>query len=253
MIKKNILLSALLTLAIVSCSKSATKSMTPGPAPVDSTQHAKGAPGQKIDLSSFTLQLPIADGNSIRQVSNDELKNYSSSYFYWDDGSQSIHFFCSSDGITTANSHYPRTELRAKNDWHFKGRHTLAVRVAVLQQPSTGKIIIGQIHGDSKGTEALKIWWNNGDIQAGYKNEVNGNEERVTLLKNVPLGTVFTYKIEQSDHDVTVYVNDQQTKKTLGKSWDSESVYFKAGNYLQDNQQPVSSGLVAIYSIDMQL
>ncbi|UKB81630.1 polysaccharide lyase family 7 protein [Chryseobacterium sp. MEBOG07] len=45
-------------------------------------------------------------------------------------------------------------------------------------------------------------------------------------------------------------INLKNTTLILGDSWKSESVYFKAGNYLQDNNpSPVTSGLKAIYNI----
>ncbi|MDN8660493.1 polysaccharide lyase family 7 protein, partial [Staphylococcus aureus] len=80
----------------------------------------------------------------------------------------------------TKGSHFPRTELRDLNEWNFVGQHSLSAKAAVLQQPSTGKIIIGQIHGQTKGTEAVKIWWNNGQLQVGFKEEVNATEKRYT-------------------------------------------------------------------------
>lgn len=210
------------------------------------------APGSKFDLTPFNLQLPLEQNNSIMQKKGAELTNYASSYFYLDPKDQSIHLFCQSDGKTTKGSHYPRTELREANEWNFKGQHEMTVKLAVVQKPSTGKIIIGQIHGHSKGTEAAKLWWNNGEIQIGFKKEVNGKEQRFTLLKNVTLNQVFNYTISQSDHQVTVTVNNQSQKFIFGDSWTSESVYFKVGNYLQDNLKPITSGLVALHSITIK-
>lgn len=207
------------------------------------------APGTKFDLTPFTLQLPLEQNSSITQKKGEELAKYSSNYFYLDPKDQSIHLFCTSDGTTTKGSHFPRTELREINEWHFTGQHEMSVKLAVLQQPNSGKIIIGQIHGHTKGTEAAKLWWNNGDLQIGFKKEVNDKEQRFTLLKNIPLNQVFSYTISQSDYTVTVTVNDQSQTFTFGDSWTSEPVYFKVGNYLQDNSKPVTSGLVAVHSV----
>lgn len=207
------------------------------------------APQAQFDLTGFNLQLPLPKNNSIAIIKGPEIAQFSSENFYYSNEDKSIRFFCSSDGQATKGSHYPRTELRQTDEWHFENKHTLNVKMSVLKQPGSGKIIIGQIHGSSKGTEAVKLWWNNGELQAGFKKEVNGKEDRVTLLKNVPLGQVFEYSIQQDGLDVQVKINQQTTNYTLGDSWKSEAVYFKAGNYLQDNKIPVSSGLVAIYDI----
>lgn len=148
----------------------------------------KLVPQSQFKLAGFNLQLPIQKNNSITIIKGSDLAQFSSENFYYSAEDKSIHFFCPSDGQTTHGSHYPRTELRQINEWHFENSHSLKVKMTVLQQPSTGKIIIGQIHGNSKGTEAVKIWWNNGEIQAGFKKEVDGKEQRTTLLKNVALG-----------------------------------------------------------------
>ncbi|MFS4472609.1 polysaccharide lyase family 7 protein [Chryseobacterium sp. T20] len=209
-------------------------------------------PQSKFNLTEFNLQLPIEKNNSITTIKGSDIADFSSENFYFSTQDNSIRFFCSSDGKTTQGSHYPRTELRQIKEWHFENQHSLHVKMAVLQQPGTGKIIIGQIHGHSKGTEALKIWWNNGEIQAGFKKEVNDKEERITLQKNVPLGQIFDYSIQQNNSDVLVKVNQQTATFHFGDSWKSELVYFKAGNYLQDNNlSPVTSGLTAIYQINM--
>lgn len=208
-------------------------------------------PQSQFDLSGFNLQLPIQKNNSITIIKGSELAQFSSENFYYSAEDKSMRFFCSSDGKPTQGSHYPRTELRQINDWHFEDSHSLQVKMAVLKQPSTGKIIIGQIHGNSKGTEAVKIWWNNGEVQAGFKKEVDGKEERTTLLKNVALGQIFDYDIQQNNLEVKVTINQQTTTFNLGNSWKSEPVYFKSGNYLQDNKTPVTSGLTAIYYINI--
>ena len=207
------------------------------------------APSDQFDLAGFNLQLPIQKNNSITIIKGSEIQRFSSENFYFSLEDNSIRFFCSSNGPTTQGSHYPRTELRQSEEWHFEHTHNLQVKMAVLKQPGTGKIIIGQIHGSSKGTEAVKIWWNNGSLQVGFKKEVGDKEQRVTLLKDVPLGQIFDYTIQQNNLDIQVKINQQKSTFSLGDSWKSESVYFKAGNYLQDNKVPVTSGLVAIYQI----
>ncbi|AZA89666.1 Alginate lyase [Chryseobacterium nakagawai] len=206
-------------------------------------------PQSQFDLSDFNLQLPIEKNNSITIIKGADIPKFSSENFYFSPEDTSIRLFCSSDGKTTQGSHYPRTELRQISEWHFENQHHLQVKMAVLKQPGTGKIIIGQIHGNSKGTEAVKIWWNNGNLQVGFKKEVDDKEQRITLLKNIPLGQVFEYSIEQNNLNIQVKINQQTTVFSLGNSWKHESVYFKAGNYLQDNKFPVTSGTVAIYQI----
>lgn len=208
------------------------------------------APGSVFDLSGFNLQLPLAKGNSIQQILDPELKTYSSDYFYLSQNPDAIILTCHSDGAHTKGSHYPRTELRDKIEWNFIGEHSMSIQLAVLQQPSTGKIIIGQIHGNRKGTEAVKIWWNNGKVQVGVKEEVDAPEKRYTLLNDVTLNQVLDYSIKQSGRSVNITINGQSVDVTFGDSWYKEKVYFKVGNYLQDNLAPVSTGIVALYKVE---
>ncbi|AZA83917.1 hypothetical protein C1637_13175 [Chryseobacterium lactis] len=218
---------------------------------IDAQKNYSTVPADKFNLNAFNLQLPVEKNNSITIIKGAQIANFSSENFYFSPQDNSIRFFCTSDGKTTQGSHYPRTELRQTDEWHFDKQHILQVKMAVLTQPSTGKIIIGQIHGNSKGTEALKIWWNNGDLQVGYKKEINDKEQRITLLKNVALGQIFNYTIQQSNLEIQVKINQKIVTFDLGNSWKSESVYFKAGNYLQDNKQPVTSGMTAVYQISI--
>jgi hypothetical protein len=114
-------------------------------------------PQSKFNLTEFNLQLPIEKNNSITTIKGSDIAQFSSNNFYFSPQDNSLRFFCSSNGKTTQGSHFPRTELRQIKEWKFENQHNLHVKMAVLQQPGTGKIIIGQIHGHSKGTEALKI------------------------------------------------------------------------------------------------
>ena len=206
----------------------------------------------RIDLSAFDLQLPLAGAKSIKIIKSTDIPNFVSPYFYYNISDKSVRLFTQSNGVTTANSHFPRTELRQVSEWDFVGQHSLKVTMSVISQPNSGKIIIGQIHGDRKGTEAVKIWWNNGNIQVGYKAEFDAKETRITLLKDVKLSDIFNYEINQNGLDIEVKINDKATQFHLGDSWKKETVYFKAGNYLQDNNPPISSGMVAIYKIEVR-
>lgn len=208
------------------------------------------APADKFELNHFNLQLPIPHKNTITQVQGDELKHYASQYFYLNPANNGMVFFVPSNGITTHNSHYPRTELRDQHEWNFIGQHTLSATLTVQEQPNSKKIIVGQVHGDHKGTEAVKIWWINGDLIVGVKPEVNAKEYRVTYIKNVALNEKFSYQIAQSGKNVIVTINNISHSFTFGDSWNTEQVYFKAGNYLQDNSTiPISIGRVEFYTL----
>ncbi|PRC94819.1 Alginate lyase [Solimicrobium silvestre] len=208
------------------------------------------APGENFDLSGYKLQLPVANGHSVVEVAPAMLRDYESNYFYTDKSSGAMVFSCPSNGATTRGSHYPRTELRSLSEWNFTDSHSLTATLAVTQQPDNRDLIVGQIHGDGKGSEALKLRWHNGDIVAGVKTSLNTTEIRSTIAKGIALGEQFTYSIVQQDHAVTVTVNGASQSFTYDASWDNETVYFKAGNYLQDNSTSGANGVVFFYKLN---
>ena len=207
------------------------------------------APGQHFDLSSYTLQTPLGKGDSVEEVAQPALRDFAAPFFYFDASDRSMVFECPDNGATTRGSHFPRAELRDTREWSFSGEHSLSASLAVAQQPASGSIIVGQIHGNGPGSEALKIRWSKGDIVVGTKASPGSTEQRVTLLHGLALGTRFDYRVVQSGHTVTVTVNGVSRSFTYDNRWDAGTVYFKAGNYLQDNSASGSAGVVKFYSL----
>nr|WP_199043509.1 polysaccharide lyase family 7 protein [Dyella sp. ASV24] len=210
------------------------------------------APGQHVDLSTYTLQTPVARGDSVEEVKQPALRDFSSAYFYYDAEAHAMVFNCPDNGASTRGSHYPRSELRDTREWTFSGQHTLSASLAVTQQPYSGGIIVGQIHGNGKGSEALKIRWSKGDIVVGVKASPGSTEQRFTMAHGLALGDRIDYRIAQSDRVVTVTVNGATRSFTYDSSWDGGTVYFKAGNYLQDNSASGSAGVVKFFALSSQ-
>jgi len=207
------------------------------------------APGQHFDLATYKLQTPMAERGNIEEVSQPALHDFSAPFFYFEASTHAMVFNCPDNGAPTRGSHFPRSELRSINEWTFSGRHTLSASLAVTQQPSSGNIIVGQIHGNAPGTEALKIRWSKGDVVVGIKTSPNITEERFTLVHGLALGDRIDYRIAQSDHMVTVTINGTSKSFTYDRKWDADTVYFKAGNYLQDNSASGSAGVVKFYAL----
>ena len=64
------------------------------------------------DLSSFRLQLPLFSSSG-RYTTITDLTNYTSSYFYADDVTGAMSFWCPSDGSVVNGSTFPRTTIRS--------------------------------------------------------------------------------------------------------------------------------------------
>lgn len=212
-------------------------------------------PGSNFDLTHWKCTLPDLTASEIQPSL---LENgYTSAYFYTGpDGAMT--FWCPVTGGTTANSSYPRSELRELIDprnssvnWTGHGAHSLHAQCRVLEQPSTGKVIIGQVHG-YQTDPLVKVQWNDGTVSAYFKNTPLGSDTKYALAE-IGLGEMIEYNIAVVDGIATVTVNGASASHNFfasGSEWRTNTFYFKAGAYVQDNLGlPDEAGLVAFYEL----
>jgi hypothetical protein len=199
-------------------------------------------PGQNFDLTHWKLTLPEPGAPEISAATL--TAGYTSQWFYTGpDGAMT--FWCPVTGGTTSGSTYPRSELRemlnptsSSSNWTSYGTHILRAVCRVTQVPSSGKIIIGQIHAYN-GNPLVKLQWSGGKIENLVKNSpTNSTDTKYTLLTGLALGTTITYEILAQDGVVTVTANNVPSTQNFLASdplWAGETFYFKAGDYVQDN------------------
>jgi len=209
-------------------------------------------PAEDFSLANWTLQLPLAQGGSVQQVTGDKLEaGYTSEYFQ-SGTDRSMIFWCPVNGGTTANSHYPRSELRQTapgGDWTFAGDHELRASCKVLVVPSSGRVIIGQIHGHLDQSEIIKLEWDNGKVYAAVEPDRAG--EIQLALGAYKLGDSLVYSIHMQAGMLDVQVGSRSVKYDYtAATWKTDTYYFKAGAYTQDNAGSPSEGAkVAFYSL----
>jgi hypothetical protein len=206
------------------------------------------APGQNFDLSGYKLQ--TLDGSlQLKQVS--PIGSYTDPYFYTDGATGAMTFYVPSGAGSTANSEYPRSEMRGNATWNMGGTHTLSASMKVLQQPATGKIIIGQIHGEQTGgSELLKIRWTNGDVLMGVKQHFADAEQQILIKSGLALGDNIDYTIKLVGSTVTVTVNGTSKSYTYDTaSWSAIDLYFKIGAYSQDSSADGTHAKVAVTAL----
>ena len=208
-------------------------------------------PGQNFDLSQYKWQSPVADGSGVLEISQPQLATYTSAYFYTTNDGAMV-FWCPVNGATTSGTSYPRSELRDLREWPLSSTQIMNATCKVLQSPSTGKTIIGQIHGNISGTEAMKLRYSGGDVTAGCKPDLGGTEFQIPILTGVALGTTINYTIKMVNHMVTITVNGVTVTNVLNSTWDAETAYyFKAGTYPQDNSGTSTEGSrIAFYALN---
>jgi hypothetical protein len=132
-------------------------------------------------------------------------------------------FWDPEDGVTTANSSYPRSELRELNpkgtaaNWPVTGTSVLSATVAVVTVPD--HVCIGQIH--------------------------------------VPRGTKFRYEIALTGDGaggatIAITVGAAQRTFPMPSGFVGYGLYFKAGDYDQTvGTDPTVGAIVKFYALDV--
>jgi hypothetical protein len=205
-------------------------------------------PGANFDLSGFKLQT-FDSALKVKDVK--PIGSYSDNYFYTDAATGAMTFYVPSGAGSTANSTYPRSELRGLSTWRIGATRTLAVSAKILQQPATGNIIIGQIHGQQTGgSELLKLRWLKGDILMGVKATYGATEQKILIKSGLALGENIDYVIKMVGSVVTVTVNGVSKSFTYNTaSWSAIDLYFKLGAYSQDSSADGTHAKVAVTAV----
>lgn len=204
-----------------------------------------------IDLNTWNLTIPV--GQPATTIETPQLAGgYQDDYFQNINGA--IFFWAPVNGTTTPNAKYPRSELREtyangdERNWKYSAADNyLKATLKVTQVPSTGKIVIGQIHNVEGNDPPLKLSYQyksdtkTGNIVAIYRLAPGADTVSTTIFTGVALGQNFTYSIRLTPSGtlaIAVKTSTSSTYKWTGKldsAWAAQTLYFKAGAYVQDN------------------
>jgi hypothetical protein len=219
------------------------------------------APGGNFNLSVWELQLPIGSPGSPTTILPSQLEGASGyqnpAYFWTDKNDGSMTFWDPESGVTTANSSYPRSELREMNsngtaaNWALSGDSTLSAELRVVSV--TSDVCVGQVHLGTGGTSTKPLvelyYHSNGDIYLGTENSPSGGQT-LHYITYVALGTHWTYVINIDDGTIHLTVNGSKTSYSVPSSFDAYDMYFKAGDYNQSASSSTTNGAkVKFYSL----
>jgi len=214
-------------------------------------------PGGNFDLSHWKLTLPDAGASEIRPAQL--VAGYTNASFFYTGPDGAMTFYCPTKGGTTTTATFPRSELRElfnpaddHSNWTGSGTHVLKASCLVSHLPGTGKVVIGQIHGDAPNSRPLiKLLFNDGRIEAVVK--ADGAKDTKLAFMNVGLNHPITYQIKLTDGKLSVDVNGSNRTVDVFQAnpgWKTNTFFFKAGNYCQDNSRNSSAGAkVLFYSL----
>jgi len=204
------------------------------------------APGGNIDLTLWELQEPVGSPGAPTTIPPSQLKGpngFHDSYFFTDPTDGAMTFWDPENGVTTANSMYPRSELRemtaggAPANWPITATHTLSATLKVTMVPD--HVAVGQIHlgtGTPSSTKPLlELFYHaDGSIVLGIEQTPAGGNEVLHPVGNVSLGTKWSYVIGLSGNNITLVINGGAVQTfAMSNTFNQENMYFKAGDYDQ--------------------
>ncbi|MBL8926196.1 MAG: polysaccharide lyase family 7 protein [Pseudonocardia sp.] len=221
--------------------------------PLADARRTASKPGELIDTNDWYLTLPTGKKGSPDTIDGSQLATYHSKFFDLTSARDGIVFSAGADGVTTKNSHYPRSELREmdgseKASWsNTSGTHVFDVREAFTKLPSAKPEVVGvQIH-DAED-DVMQIRLEGKKLMVQYH---DGRSEAV-LDPDYQLGTPFDTRIVAANGKVDVLYNGEKKAELplSGSGW-----YWKVGAYVQSNGSTGdgadSTGEVVVYKADV--
>jgi hypothetical protein len=221
------------------------------PALAGTGRTASKFPGELIDTNEWYLTLPTGKAGSPDTIEGSQLATYHSKFFDLTTARDGVVFNAGADGVTTKNSHYPRSELREMNgsekaSWsNTSGTHVFDVREAFTKLPDAKPEVVGvQIH-DAED-DVMQIRLEGTKLMVQYH---DGKSEAV-LDPDYKLGTPFDTRIVAANGKVDVLYNGEKKAELplSGSGW-----YWKVGAYVQSSpakgESPDATGEVAVYSL----
>ncbi|MGF6315220.1 polysaccharide lyase family 7 protein [Pseudomonas frederiksbergensis] len=207
-----------------------------------------------IDLATWNLSVPV--GSPPYTVETTKLVDgFKDQYFHSDTGT--LFFWAPVTGTRTENAIYPRTELREtysngtlKNWYYPDADNFLRATLTISKVPSTGKIVIGQIHAYKSQKPMVKLEYQykdyseTGNIVAKVRMHPDDDTARViTIATGIKLDREFSYLIHLSPGGALgISAAGYQWDTDISAMWRDKPLYFKAGAYVQDNTGYTTEG-----------
>lgn len=210
-----------------------------------------------IDLATWNLSEPVGTPSII--IDTPKLLNgFQDGYFR---AGATLFMWAPVTGSRSENAIYPRTELRETypsgvvRNWNYsQADNYLRASLSVNQVPSTGKIVIGQIHSYGSTEPLIKLEYQykektrTGNLVIKFRVTPTSEPEVIQLATGVTLNEVFSYTLHLSPTgEMVVNARDMQWAAKLAAAWSTKLLYFKAGVYVQDNTGYATEGGAATF------
>ena len=185
--------------------------------------------------------------------------NFPQNEYFSVESNEDIKIWAPTKGASTISTSRTRTELRevtALNrtyNWFYGdfSDHWLRAAMTVVQVPKCGETVIGQIHVKGSTRPPVKLSFDKtvngiGQLTVGFRKAFDqANPVDFVLMKDIPVGTRFTYNIHVTRSGKVIFSSsftDKAGVRHEGKldlvfepSWGTQALYFKAGVYNQED------------------
>lgn len=212
-----------------------------------------------VDLATWNLSVPVGTPATIIETPK-LVEGYQDNYFRTPSGA--VIFWAPVTGSKTENAIYPRTELResypdgrVRNWLYSDADNFMRAALAVNKVPSSGRVVIGQIHAWNSTKPMLKLEYQYeddeklGNVVAKFRNRPDDEDPQVvTVAEGVPLNKRFTYSLHVTPNgSLAVHAAGYRWVTRLDRSWAPKPLYYKAGMYTQDNTGYANEGGMATF------
>jgi len=196
----------------------------------------------------WNLGVGLSSGHT--DIQPDPLKTYvNSPYYTMNSAGTGVQFqVYMNGGRTSANTKYPRCELReyatgstsTKASWSgSSGRHIMRGKTKVMHYaPEKCEVVVGQMHDGSDDTLQIRAEASSATGSQTWRLSVNGTEVD-DLISGVALGQEVAWEIDLNNGALTVKINGS-TAYTGNPGYGSGQ-YFKVGDYPQQNSTDQSN------------
>jgi hypothetical protein len=172
----------------------------------------------------------------------------------WVDPKGHTNYWCSVVGDTSGSSSNPRTESREtlpesgeSFNWVSDDQvHLMAGTVRVELAPSSGKVIIGQIHAHKASNPFVMVTWWNGVARVDVRANPTGASVKMLSVPCL-IGESFSYILEVFNGKLNIALNGTIINVPVDAAWSEFPFYFKAGAYVIDNIGPETEGGWVVY------
>lgn len=172
----------------------------------------------------------------------------------WVDPKGHTNYWCSVQGNTSGSSSSPRTEGRETlpnsgepYNWAVGQIHAMSGTVRVELAPSSGKVIVGQIHAHKGPNPFVMVTWWNGVARVDVRANPTGSAVKV-LSVPCPLGKSFEYNLlVNASGELEVELEGFGYRLQVDPAWNEFPFYLKAGAYVIDNDGPETEGGWVVY------